>query len=271
MACRRGRSKAAGGDAGSERCAEIGGQLVEVDAACFQLEPDRVGPAGDQAESGQLLAAAAAQLCAERVAGILQHPVEQVLWPDTGVAAAGSEPVGELQGAFGQQVDAQRVGAGVAAAPPAPAPDPPLGCLQRSRAEGCLQALPYLLGVDAQRPQRNSRAGARSRRGSRRRNPACAAARSSPCAASMAAAPLLPWRNSPTSTCSSPMQGMSSSRASANASRITCSPSGVSRGHTAPVPSSPIAVRSTPVTRSHLTVSPCGQSAARACNGRLAW
>src|SRR6266536_604987 len=146
----------------SWRCAQVGDQPVEIHAACFQLEPHRVGPAGNKTESGQLSAAAAAQLCTERVTGILQYAVEQMLWPDPGVTAAGSKPGGNLEGAFGQEVDAQLVGTGLPAAPPAP--DPPLGSFQRGRPEACLQALPYLLYVDAQRPQCRSRVGARSQR-----------------------------------------------------------------------------------------------------------
>jgi hypothetical protein len=134
----------------------------------------------------------AAEVCAERVAGILQHAVEQVLWPDTDVTAAGSEPGGDLQGAFGQEVDTQRVGAGVPAAPPASAADPPLGRLKRSRAKACFQARPYLLDVDAQGPQRRSRLAPAPSGGPRRRNPVRAAARFSPCASSKVAAWLLP-------------------------------------------------------------------------------
>ena len=59
----------------SRRCVEVGGQPLEVDAAGLQLKPDRVGPARDEAERGQLPAAAAAQLDTERIAGILQHAV----------------------------------------------------------------------------------------------------------------------------------------------------------------------------------------------------
>jgi len=60
---------------------QVGGQLIGIYTACLQVEPDRVGPTGDEAERGQLPAAAAAQLRAERIAGILQHAVQQVLRP----------------------------------------------------------------------------------------------------------------------------------------------------------------------------------------------
>ena len=55
------------------RCGEVSGQLLEVDAARLKLKLDRVGPTGDEAERGQLPAAAAAQLGTERIASVPQH------------------------------------------------------------------------------------------------------------------------------------------------------------------------------------------------------
>ena len=95
------------GDHGlSPRSAELGGQPSQVDAVCLQQQSRRVGPAGDPAEPGQLPAAAAAELGAERVAGIAQHAVEQMFWPDPRISPAVSESGCDLEGAFGQYVDA---------------------------------------------------------------------------------------------------------------------------------------------------------------------
>ena len=70
----------------------------------LELEPHRIGPARFEAETLQLPAAAAAQLGAERIEGVLEHAIEDTIRADPGVAAAGGEPGGELEGAFGHKV-----------------------------------------------------------------------------------------------------------------------------------------------------------------------
>jgi hypothetical protein len=57
---------------------------------------------------------------------------------DPGVAAAGGEPGGELEGAFGQKVDAQSTGTWVPTPPPGPAPHAALGRVENLRSEGSL-------------------------------------------------------------------------------------------------------------------------------------
>jgi hypothetical protein len=87
-----------------------------------------------------------------------------VVGSDLDVAAAAGESGGELEGAFGQNVEAQWVGSGVPAAPAGPASDASLGGLQRGWAEGCFEALSYLLDVDAQGPQCTGWVGGRAER-----------------------------------------------------------------------------------------------------------
>lgn len=71
----------------------------------MQLEPDRVWPGRGQAERGEPLAAAAAQLGAERVEGVEQHAIQQMLRPDPGIAAVCGEPDGDLHRVLGQHAD----------------------------------------------------------------------------------------------------------------------------------------------------------------------
>ena len=63
---------------------QIGCQLVQVEAG---LEAEDVWgrPSRGKAGRGQLLAATAAELGAQRAAGILQHAVEQELEPGPGI------------------------------------------------------------------------------------------------------------------------------------------------------------------------------------------
>src|SRR5882757_9862137 len=110
---------------------ELGGQVVEVQAVCFELEAYRVGCPGGETERGELFAAAAAQLGAQRVAGVLQHTVEQVQWSYPRVAATRRELGGECQRTFGQQMHTQRIRAWVATPPARPAPDASFGGVQR--------------------------------------------------------------------------------------------------------------------------------------------
>jgi hypothetical protein len=67
----------------------------------LQLEPYRVGPAGYEAETLQLPAAAPAQLSTERIPGVLEHAIQEMVWAYPDVAALRSEPGGKLEGAFG--------------------------------------------------------------------------------------------------------------------------------------------------------------------------
>ena len=71
----------------SRQGAQVGSEPVEVYALCLELKPDRLGLSGGKAGQGQLPAAAAAQLGSQRVAGIAQHAVEQILGPDPRIAA----------------------------------------------------------------------------------------------------------------------------------------------------------------------------------------
>lgn len=95
---------------------------------CFELQAHRVGCPRGETEGVELFAAAAAELGADRVAGVLQHTVEQVLWSYPGVAATRGEPGGEFQRAFGQEVDTQRSGARAATPPAGPPPDASFSC-----------------------------------------------------------------------------------------------------------------------------------------------
>src|ERR687892_2348628 len=99
----------------SQRPAELGGELRKFEAACRELKPHRVGPSDGEAERGQFSTAASAELGAKRVEGVPENPVEQVVRPDSGIAAAGRELGGDLERALGQDVDAQRVGSRVPA------------------------------------------------------------------------------------------------------------------------------------------------------------
>jgi len=99
----------------------------------LELEPDRVGPSGSKPERGQLPAAAAAQLGSQRVAGIAQHAVEQMLGPDPRIATTGREPRGHLQGALCQHIRTRRIRARVPGRSRQPCPprrgNPGLGAL----------------------------------------------------------------------------------------------------------------------------------------------
>src|SRR5262245_8415400 len=141
--------------------AECGGQPDQVDVACFEEQPQWVGPAGGPAKCGQLPAAAAAELGAEWILRVLEQAVEQMLGPDPGVAALVGEAGGDLQRAFGEYVDAQGARPRVPTPPPWPAPHPTLGRLQRVGAEGRLKAPAHLIYLDAQGAQRCSGIGSR--------------------------------------------------------------------------------------------------------------
>jgi hypothetical protein len=81
--------------------AELRGELGQFDTACFKLKPHRIGPPDGEAKRRQFLTAAAAELGAKRVEGVPENPVEQVVRPDPGIAAANSELGGDLERALG--------------------------------------------------------------------------------------------------------------------------------------------------------------------------
>ena len=117
-------------------------------------EPKRVGPVGGPAHPGQRVAAAPAQLGAEWVVGVAEYAEEKVLRRDVGVAVVGGVIGGEVQGPFGEQVDAQGAGPWMATAPPWSTTDAPLGGVHRVAAERGLQPATHLVEVDPHRTQR---------------------------------------------------------------------------------------------------------------------
>src|SRR5215210_6608735 len=58
------------------------GQFADVDATVVEQGPQRVRAPLYPSERGKGAAATAAELGAERIAGVPQHAVEQVLWRD---------------------------------------------------------------------------------------------------------------------------------------------------------------------------------------------
>jgi hypothetical protein len=145
----------------SPSIAEAGGELGQFDSVCFQVKANRVGPPCSEAAGGQLSTASPAQLGAKRVERVPEYPVGQVVRPDCRLATVGGEPGGDLEGAFGQNVDAQRPRSRVATPPAGPSPHASFGRLQRVRAERHLKSPPYLLNVHTELPQRPDRISSR--------------------------------------------------------------------------------------------------------------
>ena len=77
--------------------------------------------------------------------------------PDPGLTTLIGEARRELEGAFGQQVHAQRTRPSMAPSPPGAPTHAPFRGLHRHGTEGVFQAFAHRLDVDAQTPQRRRR------------------------------------------------------------------------------------------------------------------